>query len=371
MSRRARHPGTTLQTPLRAPRARPALEGDAPVTRNRVQWVDCCKGICILLVVYGHVAGGLQASGVLRPTSIFATLRDWVYLFHIPAFFFLSGLFARRLVASPFLPYLGGRLRVLFYPYLVWTGIILLCQLAMGSFVNTPASFSRALRCLWEPYGVGLWFLYSLFLISIYFWCLAHGRLKPASMLLVGVAGYVLFHYKVFGFWYILNESWGFAIYFLIGGCFPGIISAPIASARRSVVLGAGIGLLLAMTLLHAVPFDLAGLLRLVQALLGVAGVVCLSMALARTAALRVLAFMGAYSLEIYLAHPLWGTASRGILLRSGVHSVAAFVVAGVALGVAGSLTVALLCKRFHFPYLFRWPVAGRAGVDSRSVAAG
>ena len=44
------------------------------------------------------------------------------------------------------------------------------------------------------------------------------------------------------------------------------------------------------------------------------------AMAAERTALASALAFLGRFSLEIYLAHPLWGTASRGLLLRSGVH---------------------------------------------------
>src|SRR6266700_3010337 len=123
---------------------------------QRAEWVDCCKGICIVLVVYGHIVGGLTQSGVVPTDSFYATLRDWVYLFHIPAFFFLSGLFAHKATSLSFGAFLRRQFRVLGYPYLLWTAIVLVAQLVMGSFVNTPASASRALRCLWEPYGVGL-----------------------------------------------------------------------------------------------------------------------------------------------------------------------------------------------------------------------
>jgi fucose 4-O-acetylase-like acetyltransferase len=324
--------------------------------QQRVDWVDCCKGICILLVVYGHIAGGLEASKVLVSDSAFIALRDWVYLFHIPAFFFLSGLFAQKLSPLPFPRFLRGRLRVLFYPYLVWTGIFLLSQIVMGQFVNTPPSASRALRCLWEPYGVGLWFLYTLFLISILFSCLERLRLPAVAIMLISLALYVLSQYNVFGFWYVLSECMAYSIFFVIGGCYPGIVSTPFRNGRWWLLVAVGLGLLAIMTLAATVHANPAGLLKLLRALLGIAGVVCLAMALARTAAAGLLTFLGAYSLEIYLAHPLWGTLSRGLLLRSGIHAAPIFVLSGVAFGVAGSLALALACKKLNFPYLFRWP---------------
>jgi fucose 4-O-acetylase-like acetyltransferase len=329
--------------------------------RQRVAWVDCCKGICIVLVVYGHGAGGLEAAGVLTSDSVFAALREWVYIFHIPAFFFLSGLFALKASERPFLQFLQGRLRVLGYPYVVWTVIVLVSQFVMGRLVNSPPSTSRAIRFLWEPYGVGLWFLYSLFLISLLFTCMKRLRIPPIPMLLISVALYLLAQHNTFRFWTALNASMAFAVFFVIGGCYPGIIAAPFEKARWPLLTAASAGLFTLMTLGQLVPPDPIGFVKLIRALLGIGGVVCLAMALARTAAAGPWALLGAYSLEIYLAHPLWGTASRAVLLRCGVHVPQVFVACGVAFGVFGSLALALLCKRFDFPYLFRWPTEGAA----------
>ena len=333
-----------------------------------MEWVDCCKGICILLVVYGHIAGGVEQSKVFGRDSVFAVLRDWVYLFHIPAFFFLSGLFARRASDRPFLPFLRGRARALAYPYVVWTVIFVAAQAAMARFVNTPVSISRALCFLWEPYGVGLWFLYALFLSSLYFYGLRRVRLPTIASLLIVTAMFVMSQRKVFGFWYILNESMVFAVYFVIGGCFPQIATASIKWARWQLWLAA-LFLLAIMTLSTALPTDSWGLLKLLRALLGVAGVVCVAMAMRGTALAASFAFLGTYSLEVYLAHPLWGTFARGIFLRLGVHAPAVFVLGGVMLGVVGSLAMALASQRLDFPYLFRWP-AKKTDTASAGTAA-
>jgi fucose 4-O-acetylase-like acetyltransferase len=333
----------------------------AAIKQPREGWVDCCRGICILLMVFGHIAGGLETAGVLAPASPWIVLRDWVYLFHISAFFFLSGLFAYRNNGLPFVPFLWERMRVLYYPYLVWTAIFLGSQVAMAQFVNTPPNFSKALKFLWEPYGIGLWFLYTLFLVSIFFFSLRRWRIPTIPILLIGLAGYVAYRQNLFGFWYVLNASMNYLLFFSIGGCFPGIVGTPLRGARLPFLVAAAVAFFVLMTLLWAVPFDPAGLTSLVRALIGICGVVCVALVLARTPAAGLFALLGTYSLEIYLAHPLWGTAGRALLLRSGIRSPVAFVVFGVSIGIVGSLAMAILSRRLKFPYLFRWPARGRA----------
>jgi len=60
---------------------------------SRTAWVDYAKAIGIILVVYGHVARGLVKSGILPNSSYFHAVDDFIYSFHMPLFFFLSGLF--------------------------------------------------------------------------------------------------------------------------------------------------------------------------------------------------------------------------------------------------------------------------------------
>jgi uncharacterized membrane protein YcfT len=60
---------------------------------KRVLWVDAAKGFAIILVVFGHVLGGMMARGWLDPEGPFRQLYNYIYLFHMPLFFMISGLF--------------------------------------------------------------------------------------------------------------------------------------------------------------------------------------------------------------------------------------------------------------------------------------
>lgn len=68
---------TAVQQPVTAAPARPAAY-------QRIDWIDTAKGLCILLVIVGHT---LPYSNLLR---------NFIFSFHTPAFFFLTGYTARR-----------------------------------------------------------------------------------------------------------------------------------------------------------------------------------------------------------------------------------------------------------------------------------
>lgn len=46
--------------------------------KERIQYLDICKGVGIIFVVLGHI---IQTNPI----------RTWIYSFHMPLFFFLSG----------------------------------------------------------------------------------------------------------------------------------------------------------------------------------------------------------------------------------------------------------------------------------------
>ena len=47
--------------------------------KTRVNWIDYAKAIAMVLVIFGHIATR-------------NCLKDWIYSFHMPLFFSLSGI---------------------------------------------------------------------------------------------------------------------------------------------------------------------------------------------------------------------------------------------------------------------------------------
>ena len=323
----------------------------------RILWVDCFRGLCIVLVVFGHVAGGLAAGGLVQDGSSLSGVRAWVYLFHMPAFFFASGLFAAKLVQAPTLAFLRSRAATVVYPYCVWTGIVLASQCALARFANNPPDVARALRFPVEPYGYGLWFLYALLLISVVYQAAGRLKLPALGIAAAGLLMYLAASRDWFRFWTILNTSFTYFVYFSLGACFAPVALTCFEGKSWHGPMGLAAAAFAAMTLLHQFRAGPTPWIGLMLAALGIAGVLGLAKALVRLHLDRFWSYTGAHSLEVYLGHILLATLPRPLLKAAGISQPWVYVICGVGFGVLGSLVLMALCQRWRFPYLYRWPL--------------
>lgn len=89
-----------------------------PEQTKRIEALDIAKGIGIILVIIGHMSSSY--------------LRDWIYSFHMPLFFILSGICFKTEKYPSFLPFLKQRVRTLAIPTLALYFIILLLETLTG-----------------------------------------------------------------------------------------------------------------------------------------------------------------------------------------------------------------------------------------------
>ncbi len=126
---------------------------------KRVQYIDIAKGIGIVLVVMGH--------NDLALISPFA--HKLIYSFHMPLFFFMSGMFFKPNV--PFWSFLGSRFNRVLKPFVA---ILLLIYFASISFskVSLVMATRRLLKAMYANGHyldwVQLWFLPHLFAVSLF-----------------------------------------------------------------------------------------------------------------------------------------------------------------------------------------------------------
>src|SRR5690242_21649611 len=114
-------------------------------------WVDFAKGLGISLVVFGHTLRGLIHSNVMTWTSTTSFVDAWIYAFHMPLFFFLSGLFLFRSKEKPWKEFIWDKIRGLAYPYFVWSAVTLFIKTAVGTAANQPYSVSDFTFIFYKP----------------------------------------------------------------------------------------------------------------------------------------------------------------------------------------------------------------------------
>ena len=160
---------------------------------------------------------GGSAAGVIPSGHPSLSFWDrWIYAFHIPAFFFVAGVFAERSLRRGYRDFIISKAAVLLYPYFLWTAIQWGLHRNMARFTNVPAEHYNLLTCIYQPYAE-FWFFYALFLICTIFASLAALGFNRSTILLVAGAMFVLCEAGAFPLWVPLIQISEYFIIFALG----------------------------------------------------------------------------------------------------------------------------------------------------------
>ncbi|MCQ2530867.1 MAG: acyltransferase family protein [Lachnospiraceae bacterium] len=176
---------------------------------KRVEWIDALRGIAMWLVVLGHTF--LDRS---HP------LRNYVYSFHMPLFFFISGLTYQRTKMS-FLKFLKKKAKAFLLPYVALNvfAAIIKYILHFTTRLYRVISLKTMLRGMLTGDGenapcIQSWFLLTLFLTEIIFYFLDRLFKSEAGLciasLVVSVVGW-----SYSAFWYLGPLYWHLDVAFL------------------------------------------------------------------------------------------------------------------------------------------------------------
>lgn len=151
---------------------------------NRDKTLDIVKGIGIFLVVLGHTSD---------------ILHDWIYSFHMPLFFMLSGIFHKN--GKNYKEFLKKKIKNIIIPYFIFGILLLLFWFFIGRFFGESAIRKTPLiNCLigflysneisgissmeFAPY---IWFLTCLFIIQNLFYFILKFKINKKNFIVVGV----------------------------------------------------------------------------------------------------------------------------------------------------------------------------------------
>lgn len=130
---------------------------------KRLDYIDLAKGVMILLVIVGHLIQCYSLEAEKEP------LHSFIYAFHMPLFFLLSGyvsgLTRERMQLQAFWYWIWGKTKSLLLPYFVWK---LLIYPFVDTTYNMGWNYESILHMLFiNPKEGGAWFLLSLFCLQV------------------------------------------------------------------------------------------------------------------------------------------------------------------------------------------------------------
>lgn len=158
------------------------------MSRERISWIDVARGIGILLVLYGHALNG-------------NSYRHIIYAFHMPLFFFLSGIVYHHKRQEHFLPFLKKNIKAILLPYLLFAFLTyVLWMINRGQIPPVSHMIQHTYGVLYGNssnlfFNTILWFLPCLFATRVLFELLTRISEKKAfisaSLLFFATAGYI------------------------------------------------------------------------------------------------------------------------------------------------------------------------------------
>ncbi len=278
--------------------------------KSRNQAVDIVKGVAIILVVLGHVMQGMSHRYLLQGAA-YDLSESFIYSFHMPAFFFVAGLFLdHSLIKRGPAGFAREKLRTVLYPYFLWPLLALpllpwISQFQSGARPTILAYLGNLLI------GNSGWFLYTLFFILM----LAVLTRRLPIWLRLALAVPLSYFWPNTGNHGIDGVFWEYI--FVVTGQLVGARISTIQRLNRWVAALVCLALFggIAAATLHY-PAGLPKLLFIPLGLAGTAGLFLFAVSIPAPIIARSLAWCGEASIAIYLLSPYFQGAIRQILFQ-------------------------------------------------------
>ena len=150
----------------------------------RIAKWDNARALLILLVVTGHIADGIMETSSVEISNLMKSIYIFIYMFHMPVFLFLAGLFHK-----PYTRKAPLRIHKIL-SYILLGFALKFVNLFFANLLHRPAN-DRALFWLSDSHTP--WFLFSLAIMMILVYLLRNRSLLcilPLSILIACLSGY-------------------------------------------------------------------------------------------------------------------------------------------------------------------------------------
>lgn len=150
--------------------------------KPRVEWIDCARGLAIILVVFHHAVIFMSAVGI--ESGLLTKADNLLVSVRMPLFFLAAGLFASRPTSKGWRYLWTTRLALLVWIYVLWT----IVRFVVFSFLPWPletsdaGTFESLAKSFIFPSG-SLWFIYAL---AIYYSAAKLLKSTPTYLIVAG-----------------------------------------------------------------------------------------------------------------------------------------------------------------------------------------
>jgi len=320
----------------------------------RIDWVDCAKGLCIIMVVMMHSTLGVEEAA--GKEGFMHALVAFAKPFRMPDFFLISGLFVANVIDRDWRTYLDRKVLHFVYFYALWVTIQFAFK-APGFSTEIGAANVALLyaQSFIEPFGT-LWFIY---LLPIFFVVTKFARNVPPLAIWVIAAALEMSHLHTG--WTVPDEFAARFVYFYTGYLMAKHVftfAELIAKHKWFAMIGLETWAVINSALVYS-GFATLPVFSLSLGLAGALAVVATAVLISRIPTFDPVRYCGENSIVIYLAFFLPMGITRTVLVSTGVISSVGMMALIVTLaGIFGALAVWWAVRDTRLSFLFVRPEA-------------
>lgn len=319
---------------------------ESAVSKKHYPELDVAKGIAIIAVVLGHCFPNNIFNGNGFPETVAQVVYDFVYCFHMPLFFWVSGFLSLGVWKKRETSSLYKRIKRLLIPYLTFSVLYIPLRLFMSGMANSTYTGYWKILIGDSPNG-GVWYLYELFLFLVVTFLIIRNRKILNIALVISGALVLAVHLGIIVVTHsILNYFLMFYFYFLLG------LTSAITTEGHIEKLPFIKGRLMIKVICFVCVFVIyeyfrVALLSPILAIIGLCAVLSISQWASSS---KWLEYFGKSSMEIYLLHGPVLVVLRWILMRVPVPKLMAAAIMFVM-----AIVISLFVGRYilHSNHLF------------------
>lgn len=168
--------------------------------RKKIQYISFLQLIGPIFVILGHSLNGISSDGVW-----WILTKKWIYIFHMPLFFMISGYllsYGNWMKEKGYVVFIKNKFMRLMVPYLVWNGICYIPKYFAQGYLadDVQMNFAYLLKVFFSPrqniWG-HTWFLAGLFIVYLFtpIWKKIFSNITKLSgtvFIAIGIALYII-----------------------------------------------------------------------------------------------------------------------------------------------------------------------------------
>ena len=331
--------------------------------KKRIVWIDYLKVFACILVVIGHLIQSLQKSSIDNYENITSFINWFIYLFHMPLFFAVSGYLyemnKKQFSWKQYKNFVIKKIINLGVPYIVFYLLYVIINMIFASSVNTPKGIEEIIGIINNPMPP-YWFLYALLSIFIFIPLFEKTLKENKKVIFI-----VLIALKIISIFintkiYLIDSFFKNAIYFYFGCIIKDTIitlkNENIKSILRNIIL---IIMYIVVAIVYYIYYNtisyyMVALINIAFALIGT--LICINI-FRNIEKCKIFNYLKDYTFQIYLLHTIFAAGFRIILFKLGINNYWIHFVIGLLASIIIPVVIAKLCVKTRYLNVFFYPL--------------